>query len=109
LIVRKWEINVPVNPSEFELEFAPGTIVNNHRAESRYRYVVTQGGGERIITGAEFQRGAPYDELLRTESGQAGLPSPRTAWTTYASVGALSISVVALGIYFFLKWRRARS
>jgi hypothetical protein len=107
MIVSKWQINVPIDPSEFELEFAPGTVVNDHRAKNRY--LITKGGGQRIITGGEFQRGAAYEELLRTDSGQAGLPSPRKRWTRYVWIASLSLGIAALGAYIIIKWRQRRS
>ncbi len=81
--VTAYTINADIPRSEFQFDFPVGTYVTDLRAaesNDMERYIVREGGKKRIITKDEIRReqGANYQELLRTESGRAGLRRDNT-------------------------------
>lgn len=96
----KHEINVSVDPGEFNIEFPSGTRVHDVRnPKSPVDYIVKEGTKKRMILPEE--RGVTYDELINSEPGQTG-GNRKSSWLT-GSVGiALIVLIVAGGM---LVWR----
>lgn len=102
--VTRWSLNEGADDAEFELEFPPGTwvIALDDRGD-RSDYLVKDADARRPIYDSELDRGATYEELLKTEPGTAGVQSrrPRVRWTL-AFLACLLLIVIPL----FLRWRR---
>jgi hypothetical protein len=98
--VERYSLNPPVEPEEFDIAFPPGTWVTQtlgkDRGGPRVQYIVREGGEKRVIT--ENEQSASYEQLLRSESGnafQAG--RERSGWGKYwASLGALAFLLAAV-------------
>lgn len=101
-----YTINRPLPEEWFHFEFPVGTDVTDHK--SKIEYIVREGGHKRLVTEEERMRSATYEQLLATESGQAGLPSrSRTTWWV---VLALSFAgIVLLSVIVRRKRRREES
>jgi hypothetical protein len=69
----KCEVNGAIVPGEFDCEFPVGTVVKDLRAGTTF--ITLAGVKQRMVTNDEINRGASYDEMLATESGQAGIKS----------------------------------
>ncbi len=98
-------VNPTIDPSRFDLTFPTGAVISDLRPgkpkgrTGTYDYVVLENGGERRITWSE--RNATYPELLKTRSGEAGLPPRRMGlvrWLVTANATVL-FAVVAGVIY----------
>ena len=68
--VTSLEINPPIEASEFLPAFPAGTVVRDARTD--IDFLVKSDGGKREITREERRRNATYEEILQTESGEAG-------------------------------------
>jgi hypothetical protein len=99
--VTQISINEATDDSAFELDFPAGTVVSdNNRGK---QFIVRPDGSERDIVSDELRRGASYDDLLNTETGEAGRIN-QSSWSqtrlvfiliTLAVCGAL---IVAMGV-----------
>lgn len=98
----EYKINSVIDPGEFECVFPPGTLVTDQRNNM---YILRDNGEEREITSEEMARKPSYQELLRTSSGQANLPSKNwKLWLLFLfAVATLAIALLALK-----KWRGQR-
>ncbi len=94
--VGKYEINIPVDPGEFDVTFPPGTIVNEGKEEGIVKYIVREGVEKRLIT--EADRGKSYEDVLNEDSNRIGL------WKT-----ATGFFAVGLIIALVILWRRKLS
>ncbi len=100
--ITAWEINVDIAPSTFQLYFPTDTVVR----EGDDTYLVRRDGGRRRITDAEIRRGASYDEMLNTESGQAAIPGNASDFAgNWILVVAISLPL-AISVLFLLRRRR---
>jgi hypothetical protein len=66
-LVSDFELNVPIEPQEFKLEFPRGTWVTEE--ENSAGYIVKDGGKRRQITGDELVSGATYEDFANSETG----------------------------------------
>lgn len=62
-----------VSPADFVLSFPVGCKVNDLSQDHKETYIQREDGKKRFVTVDEIRRKATYEELLNTESGQAGL------------------------------------
>lgn len=67
--VTRYEINVPIPRTEFQLVFPAGTWVNDR--VTKCDYLVRAPNHRRIITKEEMDACATYAEVSKTESGRA--------------------------------------
>jgi len=67
--ITKYEFNTDIPNSTFEFEFPVGTAVNDGRTGGRH--IVREDDEIREVTRDELARGATYEDLLESESGQA--------------------------------------
>ena len=90
------EINPRIAPSEFQLQFPPGTLVTDSRNSTDY--IQRDNGAMRVITKAELARGATYEDFLKTESGEAASQPLRSRfnWLLLANVGIVIVVLVVL-------------
>ena len=95
--VTHYEINEDIPREEFQFTFPPGTMVRDMR--SGRNYIQREGSETRTITPEEIARGAAYEELLTTGSGQAALRRRRSGAATLCAV----LIMVALALA--LAWR----
>jgi hypothetical protein len=86
-------INVNPPPEEFEINFPPGTWVND--AKRSKSYIVRASGGKREVLMAERVRGATYADLVASDSGRA-LERGTSHWTAVliGLIGACGLFVV---------------
>ena len=89
--VTSWKLNPAVDASAFACDFGPGTKVIDEQTKSTY--IVLRDGSKRVMTEAERNRGATYEELIGTKSGGAGLP--RTVhWSGVLAAVLVGLAVV---------------
>jgi hypothetical protein len=98
--VHRVDINEPFTDAPFDFEFPPGTWVDDSSGGpgARRSYLVKDHDIKRPIDDVEMMRGAGYQDLLRTESGQAKRPVPpdsRNLWFW----GSVALLVLAGAIY----------
>jgi len=105
--VTRYTINSDIPRSEFQLEFPAGTYVSDYKKANAEDYIVRDGGAKRIVTSAEFARGAggDYRELLNTESGMArrnlfGSGAVRLVIILVSAV------VICAAVFYFRRLRR---
>lgn len=107
--VTHWQINAPLDPKEFELEFPSGTWVRDFTQRSDLgdskQYIVRENGDKRIINAAD--RNATYQQLLETETGHANLPS-RSGWRRWSLIALSSIVFISCAIILLFKRRLAK-
>ena len=89
-----------IEMNQFQFDFPPQSEITDFK--QKIRYIVLSDGSRRIITEAERARGATYSEFLKTASGKAGLPQPRSLRLWYV---VCPILIVAAGT---LAWWRLR-
>ncbi len=104
--VTGYTINKPLPDDWFHFEFPVGTDVVDHK--NKTEYIVRKDGGKRLITEVERLRGATYEQLVATESGQAGLPpSSRKFW--WILVALVFATAVLLAVAVRRRWLRKAS
>jgi hypothetical protein len=105
--VTLFQINPPLADTEFQLAFPVGTRVRDLRAtpaEGGY-YIVRNDEQKRKITPDELRRGATYQQMVDTESGQAGVARISLGRLLgLAAVGGVGLIAV---VWICLWWRRA--
>jgi len=115
--VTRVELNVPIDPGEFRVQFPPGTLVVEQTiadgARQEQRSYILPDGTARPITMEEFRRRVPPEVLAATRPGEAGMPRPRRMegwWTlTLAALGVVAIAVLtATGIRLRKRSRGAK-
>lgn len=90
--VRDFKVNHDVDSSQFRIAFPVGAWVDDRQQGVQY---LVRRDGHRLITPAELRRGVSYEELLSTDSGEAGLPL--RSWLTirmFVAVGVVVLAVV---------------
>ncbi len=100
------KLNEKIRPETFDIEFPPNTYVVDLSAKQRKIYIQRPDGSNRTVTPKEQLRSARYDELVTTESGEAGrLTGKRslTFWTI--PITAIICVVIAL----LIVWKRLTS
>jgi hypothetical protein len=100
--VTAWEVNIPIDPSEFELAFPVGTRVSEPNSPTP-EYIVTKDGKKRIIPPEDI--GATYEQLLNSEPGYAMQPR-RDGFVTYAIAIAIAL-VLILGTMIWLRKKKS--
>lgn len=96
----KHEINVSVDPGEFDIEFPPGTRVHDVRnPKSPVDYIVKEGTKKRMILPEE--RGVTYEKLIDSEPGSTG-GNKKSSFLT-SPVGIATIVLIVAG--GMLLWR----
>jgi hypothetical protein len=103
--VTAYAINPPAGEDDFQLDFPVGTFVEDLR--DKKGFIVRPDDGQRVVTMAERMRRVSYDELVKTESGAAGLPPARSAWAGMRWI-SLGICVVSAVLLLFRWLRRLR-
>ena len=108
LTVRECVINRPIDPRQFQFDFPPGTWVRDFTRPSELgnttQYIVRQGGSKRFLIAAD--RGATYQQLLTTESGQARIPH-RFRLSHYLLIIGVVLSFITL-LVILVRWLRSR-
>jgi hypothetical protein len=97
------EINPPIQPAEFTVEFKPGSRVTELvDRKGRQDYLIKENGAKRKIMASDV--GASYEELMNSEPGRArqGDRAGSSSWRI-----ALSVVLAALAGSLFL-WRMRR-
>jgi hypothetical protein len=101
--VTKFEIDAAVNGGDFELEFPPGTLVNDStNPKSEVNYIAKERGKKRNIPREEMR--ATYEQLIASEPGNA-LGKKDRSWSIAVGV-SVAVAVLAGAI---LVWRRRSS
>ncbi|WP_146119120.1 hypothetical protein [Blastopirellula marina] len=65
-------LNPVTHSGDFEVSFPVGSLVADFSVSPKEMYILKEGGEKRTVTDDEKLRGATYDELLESESGEAG-------------------------------------
>jgi hypothetical protein len=100
--VKDYKLNVPLDSTQFDLAFPPGTRVSDEK--SKLEYIVKQGEDKRIILKEDI--GATYQQMLDSPPGQ-GLAARHGGFSwTWVSVGLAVLGASALA---FFAWRRVRA
>ncbi len=97
------KVNHQIADDRFTLEFPVKTLVYDAGSSSgAVSYIVRPDGQKRVVLPEERRRAKTADELIRTETGRAGIEQPeRSGWLQVllpAAVITVAL-VVALGIY----------
>jgi hypothetical protein len=101
-VVTRCEINIPIDSSEFELEFVPGTMVQDFRTDDIY--IVREGGRKRQLSRAERLQNLPYEYFLATDSPEDGSVGD---WSIHQIVWITAFGVsVSATIAMLLRRRR---
>ncbi|MCI0459026.1 MAG: hypothetical protein L0Z62_18875 [Gemmataceae bacterium] len=97
------EINPSIDPASFDLEFPPGTAVFDAKQDIHY-IVRPDGSGKRIIPRSDI--GATYEQLLKTQPGQAFNPPqpPERSSNWPAIVGVILVA----GCLLLVLYQRVR-
>lgn len=91
------EINIPLKPDEFRIQFDPGTLVTDLRNGTHF--VVKMDGTQRDITREELPQ-ATFDELMRTKTGEAvSFRQPKRGRYLLFAINAIVAIAVAALIY----------
>jgi hypothetical protein len=101
--VTNCEINPPIESSEFDIDFPPGTkVIDQTTPIAPTYYIVRDGGRKRIIEPHELR--IPYKELIATMPELAHGPNGWSlpSWPTVA------LGAVGLGAGVWFVWRRFR-
>ncbi|MGD9856808.1 MAG: hypothetical protein AB7U20_17815 [Planctomycetaceae bacterium] len=93
-----YELNVPIASDSFDLEFPANTWVQEEGVEDPY--IVREDGSHRVVTQAELRRGAKYEDVLATPSGQAIVLPLRS--NPYMWIAWLVQALLAAGILCYL-------
>jgi hypothetical protein len=103
--VTHWEINTPIPPNEFDLDFPPGTLVRDFTTTTEWgstsQYIAREGGKKRIVS--QGDRGATYEQLLASETGTARLPRGPSALRMWAIVICILLSLACIVVVL---WQR---
>ncbi len=97
--VTEYEINLPVDPASFDLEFPRGTVVYDFKQDLQY-VVRPDGGGKRMVPRSDI--GATYEQILNSEPGQAfkSTRSPERSCNWPAIVGAILAASCLLLVFY---------
>jgi hypothetical protein len=93
--VTKFELNQPVEDHEFDFTIPIDTLVSDFRdKEKPVMYIIKSNGGKRVITQEELQRGATYQQLIKSQVGYA--PGTRTLYESifWTFLGLANLLVV---------------
>jgi hypothetical protein len=97
--VKDYQINHDIDSTQFHIDFPVGTWVDDRQKGGQF---LVQQDGPRPITPAELRRGVSYEELLSSETGEAGISqwktSSRVLWTVSLVAAVVVVALVA--------WRR---
>ena len=106
-VVELWEINVPIAPEQFDVEFPPDTLVRDFTNESGdgtvRQYILRAGGEQRLV--AANERSATYWQLLNSNSGEALIPSTSPSWPTVLSLIVTSVVFLTCLLILVRRWR----
>jgi hypothetical protein len=94
--VTKLEINQPVEDHEFDFAIPIDALVSDFRdKEKPVMYIIKSNGGKRVITHEELQRGATYQQLIKSQVGYA--PGTRTLYESifWTFLGLANLLVAA--------------
>ena len=70
--VTSYHFGPNVRDSDFTIDFAPGTWVQDQSQPGEpIEYIQREDGSKRIILRDELRRGARYQDLVETETGKA--------------------------------------
>jgi len=105
--VTRVEVNVNIDPKDLVLEFPPGTLVRDFTKPSELgdntQYILREDGSHRLLDRRD--RGAPYDRLLATETGQANNPArSRIAWRWVILLSTLGVLGAAAIVAAWKRW-----
>jgi hypothetical protein len=93
--VTGYTINKPLPENWFNFDFPVGTEVTDHKG--KIEYIAREGGGKRLITEEERKRGATYEQMLATDSGEAGLPpGSQRFWWFFLALGFIVIVLLSV-------------
>jgi len=104
--VDKSEINIAIPPAQFDVQFPPGTLVNDLKSKPKENYIVLEGGRKRPILPNEAS--APYELLINSEPGMA-LARPASSWFSAWWPFVVGGGVVVLIMIAWWGWRYARA
>jgi hypothetical protein len=80
------EVNVGTTPADFQLALPAGTWLAEEGDKMSEHSIIRENGTKRTVLPSEA--GAPYDELLRTNTGDLG-PKPNWRWSWWTALGLL--------------------
>jgi hypothetical protein len=86
-----------LEPSDFQLEFPPHTLVIDKRGSQYARYLVLPDGNKRIVLDEESRAFIPRKTLMETEPGEALRPRA-SRWPWLVLLGALPLAVILLAV-----------
>jgi len=98
--VEKYAINPRIDPAEFQWDFPLGTWVDEYPDRS---FIQRESGGRRYIT--KDERGATYEQYLRSESGMA-LKQGKSWWVRLV-LPTLGLAGVLAAVIIY--WRRRKA
>lgn len=93
-IVTAFEINPPLAPEDFLLNFPSGTEVVDYKEQ--INYIARENGDKRIITNEERLRDAQYCDFLSTDTGMAKIPLSHTRHVWLMVIGISLLAIVVL-------------
>jgi hypothetical protein len=100
--VTSYQINPPVELSEFDIEFPAGTRVKDIRdPNSPVDYIVKENDKKRMILPEEI--GATYEQMIRSEPGQALGKRPQS-FPFWSVALACVVAAMAGGLLLWRKW-----
>jgi hypothetical protein len=96
-----------LKPEDFAFEFPPGTQVVEYGSKQGdvSHFIAQSDGKKRIITLDEFKHNASYEQLLASESGQAGV-ALTPVWRRVMPTLLFVLIIVAVALSAFIKLRR---
>lgn len=104
-----FEINPVLNTEEFEITFPPDTLVevnDNHKHSGGF--IVREGGAKRVITRSERRPDVSYQDLLKSESGEASIASGSLIRVVQYTI--LACVALAILLHFVRKrWARVKN
>lgn len=90
--VTAYEFNSTLDPEDFEISFPPGARVYDENSDREY--IVTEGGGQRLITDAEAR--LTYEQLVGKKS----------KWITLTYINIIILTLVIIFIAIKRTWKR---
>lgn len=102
--VTDYALNIPVDAEHFVFEFPEDAWVRDMR--SNESYIARAGGERRLVTEAELLRGAKYEDLLETQSGQGATARLEAEGRRGKWVMWIAGAVLALAIGGYCAWKR---
>jgi len=102
-VVKEASLNQAIDPGYFEIDFPPGSMVADYKAKPPKEYIIRLDRSVRPIPPEDA--GASFDELVRTEPGDAIGTVPPSRVTTWV-LSAVGVAALIAG-WWLVRRRRA--